>query len=184
LSPNPPSCKPVASTTASAPLIINEYPSEFIGAIVIPFNVEPSNCADELITPTAFILFNIVLSIELLNPANLASLLLIDVLIEELIEIIFASDALNEVATEELKFVIVVEIVPLNVVCPASDALNDVNIEELRLSIVVSNDELKFVIVVAIDALNTVCPASDALNEVTIEELKFVIVVFIEELIE
>jgi hypothetical protein len=96
-----------------------------------------------------------VLSIELLNPANLASLLLIDVLIDELIEIIFASDALNDVANEELK-----------------------------LFILVSNDELKFVIVVAIAPLNTFCPASDALNEVAIEELKLLMVVFVEELIE
>jgi hypothetical protein len=47
-------------------------------------------------------------SIELLNAANVASLLLIDALIEELIEIIFDSDALNEVANEELKLFIVV----------------------------------------------------------------------------
>ena len=94
-------------------------------------------------------------SIELLNPANLASLLLIDVLIEELIEIIFAFDELNEVATEELK---------------------------LFTSVCI--DELKFVIVVAIAPLNAVCPASDALNEVAKEELKLLISVCVEELIE
>jgi len=45
---------------------------------------------------------------------------------------------------------IVVEIAPLNAVWPASDALNDVNTEELKFVIVVSNEELKLFIVVEI----------------------------------
>ena len=46
------------------------------------------------------------------------------------------------VSNDELKFVIVVAIAPLNANCPASDALIVVAIELLRLLIVVSVEEL------------------------------------------